>query len=133
MATVRDIVEAAHRKIGVVSRDEPMDADSAAAGLFAFNAMVHGWKADGVDVEHTDQDLSDTFALASQFIEGSVYLLASRLAPEFQVPPEFDADGFWRRLQSTYATVPSLTVPAALQYPPSRDERQGDLPAITSP
>jgi hypothetical protein len=133
MATVQDIVRAAYRKIGIVSTGENMPADYAEDGLFTFNAMLHGWKARSVDVEHTDLDLTDDFPLDAQFIEGTVYVLASRLSPDFQTPQQFDADDWFRTLQAAYATVPALTVPAAVLRPPSREDREGNLPAITSP
>lgn len=127
MTTVREIIAAAHRKIAVLEAGENMPADMASDGLFAFNAMMHGWKADGVDVTHTDQALSDTFSLDPEFVEGTVYMLASRLGPDFLVPRTFDQDGFWRRLQAEYATVPELTVEKSLTFPPSRYERQEGL------
>jgi predicted phage gp36 major capsid-like protein len=132
MTTVREIVAAAHRKLGVLAHDENMSSDMAAVGVEAFNFMVSGWKAHGVDVSHTDQVLDDNFALAGEFREGAVFLLAQMLQPEYRFPVGFNADYFWRMLQAEYDTVQELTVPQALQRPPSREDREGNLPLTTT-
>lgn len=132
MTTVRDIVTAAHRKLAVVARGEEMSDDDASAGLSTFNALMHGFKAQGADVSHVTQDLSDTFALPAEFEEGVTYLLAQRLAPDFVVPAAFDVNMFWTAIQAAYATVPTLTAPAALLRPPSREDRENNLPSIVS-
>lgn len=127
MATVRDIVERAYRKIGVVAMEEPMEDDIGQAGLDAFNDMLHGWKPRGVDVTHTDLTLNSTFPLADQWREGTVYILASRLSPDFMVPQAFDADDWFRTLQAAYMTISAATMPAATIYTPSRAARDGTL------
>lgn len=131
MATVRDVISAALRKIGIVASGEEADADAAAEALFAFNAMFHGFKAHGVDLTYSDKTLSDDFPIGAHHIEGAVYLLASRLSPDYLVPAQFDADGWWRMLQAEYATVPTLTIPAAILRVPSRYEREGTVATVT--
>lgn len=120
MTTARDIVERAHRKIGVVARDEAMDADSAAEGIDALNMMLAAWKLAGVDTEHAALDLSDTFPLADEYEEGTVYMLAGRLSPDFMTPANFDADDFFRKIQAAYMTIDASTVPTSLTRTPSR-------------
>lgn len=132
MTTVNEVVTAACRKIGVAGIETGVPAAYATAGLFALNAMMHGWKARGVDVSHTDVSLSDTFPLDDQYVEGTIYLLAERIGPEYQKPAFFDADDWFRSLQAAYQTVPTLTVPSALQRPPSREDREGNLPLVES-
>ena len=116
MSTVRDIIERAFRKVGVVAHDEPMTADEADAGLAAFNEMLSAWDLDGIDLSYTDKALSDTFPLADKFREGTIYLLASRLSPEFSAPQGFDADDFFRKIQASYMTIGEATINSALTW-----------------
>lgn len=120
MTTAREIVTRAHRKIGVVARDEALDAADAAEGINALNMMLAAWKLAGVDISHTALALSDTVPLASEFEEGTVYMLASRLAPDFAVPQSFDADDFMRKIQAAYMIITASTVPTSLTRTPSR-------------
>jgi hypothetical protein len=119
MPTVRDIVERAYRKIGVVASDEPMTADQADAGADAINDMMHGWKADGVDIAHVDVVLSDEFPLDPMFREGAVYMLAARLAPDFSVA-SFNTTEFMQRLSAHYLIVDDVDMPLALLCTPSQ-------------
>lgn len=116
MATVRDIVERAHRKLGVVAQDEAMTADQGQAGLDAFNEMLHAWALDGItlDPAFADTTLVAAFPLADKYREGTIYLLASRLSPEYQAPANFDADDFFRKLQGDYFVAPTSTLDTAI-------------------
>lgn len=113
MATCRDIVERAYRKIGVVASDEPMTADQAAIGIDALNMMMAALELDGIDVAWSDADISEQFAMEPKFHEGLVYMLASRLAPDFTVPG-FDPSTFKRGLQAAYLIVPDAHIDRAL-------------------
>ena len=75
-----------------------------------------------------DVTLNDEFPLGSEFLEGTIFLLASRISPDFILPASFDADDWFRGIQAAYATIPTLTVPDALLRPPSREDRDGNLP-----
>lgn len=116
MATVRDILTRAYRKIGVVAEDEEMSGDQAANALAALNSMMHGWELEGVDIGHTDLAVADEFPLAAKFHEGTVYLLADRLAPDNkQAAP--DPDRFLRLLQAAYMQVEEVEMPGAFFRP----------------
>ena len=117
--TVRDIIDGAYRKIGIVGESEPMTADQAALGLTAYNAMLHGWKLQGIDVEHVDATLDEPFGLAPQFRNGTIFLLARELAPDFLVQPTFNADDFLRGIQAAYSKVTELETPLTLRTLPS--------------
>ena len=119
MATCRDIVERAYRKIGVVATDEAMTADQAQVGADALNMMMHGWLLDGIDVAHVDLQLADTFTLPPEFEEGTVYLLANRLAPDFTRPP-VEERRFRNRLSAAYSIVETVPAPYALRSTPSQ-------------
>lgn len=114
MATCRDIVESAFRKIGVVASDEPMTADQADNGINALNRMMHGWLLDGIDIGHIDLDLADVFTMEPQFEEGCVYLLADRLSPDYSAPVNFSTSDFKKRLSAAYLIIPDSKLDRAL-------------------
>lgn len=118
MATARDVVTGALRLIGVLAAGETAQAAEATDGLAALNRMMHGWKARGVDLAHTDLALSDTVALADEYREGLEHLLAVRLAPEYERPPApglvVVAEEAWRAIQLAYAAPIDLTVETGL-------------------
>ncbi|WP_306127934.1 hypothetical protein [Roseovarius sp. MMSF_3350] len=120
MATVLDIVTRAYRKINVTAQDEDLNADDISVGVDAFNMMLHAWKLAGVDTEHTDVTSSDTFPLADEYQEGTVYLLASRLSPDYVRPQAFDADDWFRKMQAAYMEISASSVPTSLTRTPSR-------------
>ena len=94
MATMLDIVTKACRKIGVAAIDEDLEAEIASEALDTLNAMLFEWELAGVDTTHTTLTLTDDFPLAAKFEQGTIYMLAHRLAPEFNRPVGFDADAF---------------------------------------
>lgn len=120
MATVQDIISRAFRKIGVLAKDEVLDGGDYAEGLDALTMMIQGWELQGVDFEFTEPASGSEFALDSKYHEGVVYLLASRLSPDYMVPPSFDADQWFRRIQADKAVIPTVTMPSALRNMPSQ-------------
>lgn len=120
MATVRDIVTSALRKATIVAHGEAAPAENASAALDDLNMMLAAWKLAGVDTSHTALALADTFPLADEFEEGTVYMLAARIAPDFRFPAQFDADDFFRKIQAAYMTIEAATVPTSLTRTPSR-------------
>lgn len=114
MTTVRDIVTRAYRKIGVGGHGEDLEAAEMADGVEALNAMIFGWKLAGVDTEHTAVTPSDTFPLDAEYEEGTVYLLADRLSPDYEMPARFDADAWFRRFQAAYFTATDVTLDDAV-------------------
>jgi len=113
MTTVRDIVERAFRKIGVVATDESMTADQAQVGLDALNMMMHGWALEGVDIGHFDLLLADEFPMVPRFHEGAVYQLASRIAPDFSMQA-FDVSLWMQQLRTAYLVIGENIAPSAL-------------------
>ncbi|MEO9648817.1 MAG: hypothetical protein ABJ360_22525 [Roseobacter sp.] len=125
MATVLDIVTRAYKKIGVVSRDETLEQFETDEGVAAYNMMVHGWKLESVDFEHVDQSETDTFDYGDEYQEGFVYLLASRLSPDYLLPPAFDADRWFRDIQASKLQIDDVEFDRALDLTPSRRARYG--------
>lgn len=115
MTTALDIVTRAFRKSGISGEGEILEAETAVEGLVALNDMLHAWKLDSVDIGHSDLALDDDFPLGPEFQEGTVYLLASRLSPNYTIPPAFDADAWFRKIQAAYATIASVSMPLGLQ------------------
>lgn len=128
MTTVRDVIQRAFRKVGILAHDEDLEGADSQNGLDAFNELLHGFSARGVDLTYTDLDFEDTFPLADKYREGVVYLLADRISPEYALPVGFDADDWFRTIQAGYATDQEQTIPNALLRPPSRAARESNLP-----
>jgi hypothetical protein len=127
MATARDIVNRAFRKIDVAGVGEALDAEQSDEGLETLNMMLHEWKLRGVDLTHTDLAFGDTFPLASEYEMGTVYMLSAHLSPNYQAPSAFNADDFFRAIQAAYATIATVTLDSALTDLPSRRARDGTL------
>ncbi len=104
--TVRDTVTRALTMLGVQLGGVAPTSAEALDGVKAWNAMVHGWKGQGVDVGHIDQTINDDLALAPEHHEGATALLAIRLAPDYsvQVSPSVAtiASNGWSALQAKY-------------------------------
>ena len=123
MTTTLQIVTRAYRKNGIAANDTALTADEIAEGVDALNAMIYAWKLRGVDVSHVALAAPDTFALGSEYEEGTVYLLASRLAPNYEIPPAFDAEAWFRNIQASYWTQDASTFQLGLTRMPSQRYR----------
>lgn len=119
MATTREMIERAFRKVTIVAHDDAMTADQAATGLVALNDMMHGWSVFGVTYEHDSLALADTFPMDAKWHEGVVYQLARRLAPNFSKPGP-DDDRWFRALQAAYSTITPREFDSALTGTPSQ-------------
>ena len=67
--------------------------------------MLFAWKLAGVDTTHAELTLADDFPLPPEYNEGTVYLLASRIAPNYSMPANFDADDWFRKMQAAYLVI----------------------------
>ena len=105
MTTMIDIITRAYRKTGVAGVGEDLEPEYVAEGLDALNAMLHQWKLRSVDIEHTDLSTSGAFPIGPEYAEGTVYLLAERVSPDYQRPAAFDADDFFRAIQAAYMVI----------------------------
>jgi hypothetical protein len=110
MTTALDIATRAYRKLGISGTGDTLTAEELAEGIDALNAMMHAWKLAGVDIEHTDLAADDDFPIGPEFVEGTVYLLASRLSPDFTTPAAFDADDWFRKFQAAYMTIDTVSM-----------------------
>ena len=123
MALTSEIVARAYRKIGVAAEDEALTADQVDHGVDALNMMLHAWKLAGVDLSHSDLSATDTFTLDPEYHEGTVYMLAGRISPDYEMPQRFDADDFFRKIQAAYCTPGTVAIPLPLTRMPSQFRR----------
>ena len=114
MASCRDLVERAYRKIGVVATDEAMTADQASVGMDALNMMMHGLVLEGVDTGYTGLALADDFSLDARFDESVVYMLANKLAPDFNRPGVDDRIAR-QRIANAFLIVPDAEIDTGLR------------------
>lgn len=63
MPTVRDLCEAALRRLRITAAGETASAEDAGVALDAYNRMLRGWAGEGVNVEHQTAALGDAFRL----------------------------------------------------------------------
>lgn len=115
MATVLDIIERAYRKIGVSSEDESLTARQLSDGLDALNMMLAAWRLAGVDLPLPELQSTSPFPLQIELQEGTVYMLASRLSPDFSVPAAFDPDDFFRKIQAAYMIIEPAKMPLSMR------------------
>lgn len=122
MTTALDVVTRALKKAAILPVGETATAEDAAHAIDALNDMMFAWKLAGVDTQHVALAMSDAFPLGDEFTEGTVYNLASRINPDYQAPPAFDADDWFRKLQAAYAEAAAvdMTLDSALVRAPSR-------------
>jgi hypothetical protein len=72
MATARDIIAGAYRRLGLLPLGADLDPDRAEAGLAAYNDMLNAWAADGIfpgGPSLPSQNRDDLF-FSSDFIDG---------------------------------------------------------------
>jgi hypothetical protein len=117
---MQTIVERAFRKNGVKAEDEALTADQLAHGVDMLNTMLHGWELWSIDINHVDLTAASVFPLLPRFEEGTVYMLAERMFPDYSVPPSFSADDFLRRIQAAYMVIEEAPMPRALLRTPSQ-------------
>lgn len=116
------LVERAFRHLGIVGEEEELTADQSVNGLSALNEMMHSWKAQGADVEHTNLALTDQFSLPDEHQRATIMLLAQYLSSEYAVPPpdKLETDTLWSALQGAYWTDPNVMVDEGLTDMPSQ-------------
>jgi hypothetical protein len=124
MTTALDVVKTSLRSIQVIDAGEEPEASEGADALQAMNLMIHGWRNKGVDVGHTDLVLTDELKLDPRHHEAVIYLLAVRLAPEYEKAVSVEvatlAEAGWRGLQSHYIVPNDLKIEGLEQMPSRR-------------
>jgi hypothetical protein len=108
---VLDICQRALSKIGVLSIGDDAQSEDADEALMAYNDMVAAWKLFGADTGYVEATLQTTFPLGAEFVEGTVYMLATRLSPNYQKPIQFNEARWMRALQAKYMVIDKQTLP----------------------
>ncbi len=109
MATMRDIAKGGLKRLGVIPLDQEPEAGELNEALTALNGMMFEWKNQGVDIEHTALELSDTFPLDPEFDRGVKAMLAVVMADEYgkDLRPKTvdDANECWKSLLAVYLPI----------------------------
>lgn len=127
MASMAEIATHALRKIGVIAADTDPTAFELNDAVDALNRMLHEWSLRGVNTTHTTLDGNSAFPLAAAYEDGTIYMLAARISPNFAMPVGFDADDFFRSIQAAYMTIEKVSFDTAVTEVPSKKERDGTL------
>lgn len=122
MATARDLIQAAMRKIGVVAEDEALTADQAAHCIGVLNRMIAGWELQGVNVGWRETGISEDVDLPLNIHEAVTYCLAERLGPDYGRPAP-DATLYFRQVAADYLIIPDGQIDRALRITPSQYRR----------
>lgn len=124
MTTALDTIKGALRALKVIASGEPIDGSMTEDALFSLNQMLHGWRNRNVDLDHVDLEQTDDLKMDKRHHEGVMYLLAVRLAPEYDEPVSAEvatlADSGWRGIQSHYAVPGQLNVGELGRMPSQR-------------
>lgn len=118
MATARDTVYAALKRLAVTAAGETPTAAEAEDGLARLNAMMHGFAMEGGNVDWRDLALTDPMPTPQSQQRSIEYLLAVELAPEFgrEVDPVLAVNAERARslMLGHYATVPEVKLDPAV-------------------
>ncbi len=123
MTHVITTIKGALRAIQVLESGEEPSASEGVDALQNLNEMMHGWRNRNVNVDHVTLTLTDELKIDERHHEGIRYLLAVRLAPEYEKAVSVEvatlAESGWRGIQSHF-TVPNDLKPEGLESMPSR-------------
>lgn len=113
MATVRDVVTWALRKLTVIPVGVEPSSDELADGVASFNDMIAEWASDGLDLGLSELTANDVIDVDAAYMRGIRYSLAEDIAAEYgvQVPPEVSrrADRGRQVILASLFTVADLT------------------------
>lgn len=123
MTHVLDTIKGALRSLQVIESGEEPSNSEVEDAVMNLNLMMHGWRNRGVNVDHVDLSSTDELKLDPRHHEGVMYLLAIRLAPEYEKAVSAEvavlAEAGWRGIQSHF-TVPNDLKVEGLEHMPSR-------------
>lgn len=119
MATARDILNRAMRRLRVIGIEEEMEAAQARDALALMNAMMHGWRSRGVDIEHTNYELGTETALGDEWDLALEYLVAEHIGPTYNrqlsSAESMEKRRWWRNLKAEYTTATASALDKTLQ------------------
>lgn len=86
MATAREIILRAGRRLKIVAGEETMTAAEMTDALQLLNDMMHGFGPLGIHYAHTTLALADTVNVADEQLRNLVLLLCKEMAMDFGSP-----------------------------------------------
>ena len=124
MTTANQLIIRAAKTAKILAAGEIMEDEDAQDILQSLNDMLHAWELDGIDLGHTDLELTDTVQLPDSHIRAIRYNLAADISSEDgaelnAIDAERATNGF-RMLQAYYAKPGELQIPtrlASIGYP----------------
>lgn len=125
MATVRDVVQGAYARLGLLPLGQNLDPDRAIQGLEAFSDMLSSWEAHGLDIGFLSPlGLSDDFPLDARHVQGVKALLAVQLASNSGVEAlpavQNEAKRGWNAILAQYIPAPEADQDRGLTCLPSQ-------------
>ena len=129
MTTANEMVGRAHRRLNLVAVGETPSTEELAEGVTALNGMMHGWKKRGVDVTHVTLAGTDSIALGDEWDLAIEYLLAERIAGQYQASlgqdERMEAMRAWQNLAAAYLVIDEVVFDNTLTELPSQHDRYG--------
>lgn len=121
MASARDVIKSALRRIGVIAAGEDPSAEEASDALAELNAIMANGKREGIDYAHATLALTDTLTMDDGLAWYWRDWLALRLADEYGrgVSPGIPeaADNARRMLQAAFKTPTGAALDYAIWRP----------------
>lgn len=127
MATIRNLVNGALRRLRSIAPDETATGVNASVALSDLNEMMHALKLQGADTQWDDVTLNTQFPLGNHHVQGVKALLCKRMAEERGKPIGAvlaeDARRGLEALQSEYGNEENLRFDDGLMNMPQNRQR----------
>lgn len=130
MATMRDIVTGAAKRLRMIGPADSLEAEDASDMLQALNDMLGSWVAMGVNINWGDDlGLSATVPLDAKHNAGLKAMLAQRYAEDTgkAITPQLarDADDGWHAINADYRLPEQMSCDSALTSMPLQRRHWG--------
>lgn len=87
MTTAIDIINRAAKTTKILAAGETLEDEDAQDILDSLNEMLHAWEINyGIDLGHSDLDLTDTVYLPDSHLQAVRYNLAKNISHEYNAP-----------------------------------------------
>lgn len=121
MASARDVIKRAMRRIGVIAAGEDPSAEEAADALRELNGMMTNFPREGIDYAHSWLSLTDVLTIDDGLCDYVGDCLAKRIATEYGRPigPDIEeaADTGRRMLQAAFKSPRGADIDYAISRP----------------
>lgn len=121
MASARDVIKSALRRLNVIAAGEDPSAEEAADALAELNAMLINFKREGIDYTHAALSLTDALTVDDGVAWYIRDCLVEKIADEYGRPlsPMLAAasDNARRMLQAAFKTPTGAAIDVAIYRP----------------